>query len=359
MCYVKTAPALSAASVVRQQQQNSASIEEKLAFHEQKQQQQQQNLLASSFSFPDLASFDSFADNQWLNLDSDSILQSALSTAACDTSLDFMPWLDSFSMDTAFDSAAAFDSSAAATTTDSSITTPTADELLLFGAHPTISAESSLPNTPFHGIANNMIKSEPIATVNTSSAYLPSPAESQSEKSAFPSLCQQSIVSGPMVVAAQNGGAPVSPPPSSGSSGDESSSNETSRKAPRKRAAPASRKSSSGSSGSSRKRLASNGDDEDDEEGDDRNKDASLKRMKNTEAARRSRARKLQKLECLESEVEVLEKDKSNLLVRLAVLENEQASFAQREADLNSRINQLESQLAESHRAMILSLGRG
>jgi hypothetical protein len=81
-----------------------------------------------------------------------------------------------------------------------------------------------------------------------------------------------------------------------------------------------------------------------------------MKRMKNTEAARRSRARKVARLECLEMDVSRLESDKANLLVRLAVVENENASFMQREVELNKRIHDLELQLAESHRAMVMGL---
>ncbi|KAJ1563188.1 hypothetical protein HK405_007756 [Cladochytrium tenue] len=105
---------------------------------------------------------------------------------------------------------------------------------------------------------------------------------------------------------------------------------------------------------------------------DDEPEDVLIKRMKvnliaailsaadispNTEAARRSRARKTARLETLEMEVTRLEQDKANLLVRLAVLESERNSSALREADLAKRVAQLEDQLAESHRAMVMGLG--
>ncbi|KAJ3412207.1 hypothetical protein HDV05_001117 [Chytridiales sp. JEL 0842] len=87
---------------------------------------------------------------------------------------------------------------------------------------------------------------------------------------------------------------------------------------------------------------------EDKEEDDD----TVYKRMKNTEAARRSRARKVARMESLEADVNRLEGEKANLLVRLAVVESENSSLMQREVELNKRIHDLEHQLAESHRAM-------
>ncbi|TPX66507.1 hypothetical protein SpCBS45565_g04439 [Spizellomyces sp. 'palustris'] len=77
------------------------------------------------------------------------------------------------------------------------------------------------------------------------------------------------------------------------------------------------------------------------------------KRMKNTEAARRSRQRKMARLDTLEHQVTNLEGDKSKLLMRVAVLENERSTFQQREQELSARIASLEKQLQESHRAML------
>ncbi|ORY47656.1 hypothetical protein BCR33DRAFT_76031 [Rhizoclosmatium globosum] len=81
--------------------------------------------------------------------------------------------------------------------------------------------------------------------------------------------------------------------------------------------------------------------------------EAATKRARNTEAARKSRARKAAKVEDLEHKVDVLESDKSVLTVRIAVLENDAASFNQREQDLKRRVALLELQLAESHRALL------
>ncbi|KAI9346857.1 hypothetical protein BDR26DRAFT_855236 [Obelidium mucronatum] len=78
-----------------------------------------------------------------------------------------------------------------------------------------------------------------------------------------------------------------------------------------------------------------------------------LKRIKNTEAARKSRARKAAKVDGLEHRVDELELEKSALTVRIAVLENDASSFAQREMDLKRRVALLEAQLAESHRALL------
>lgn len=77
------------------------------------------------------------------------------------------------------------------------------------------------------------------------------------------------------------------------------------------------------------------------------------KRMKNTEAARRSRQRKIEKIDTLEHQVSDLERDKSELSLRVMLLENERKSFRQREQDLAARVADLEKQLAESHRAML------
>ncbi|KAI8617939.1 hypothetical protein BC830DRAFT_1079565 [Chytriomyces sp. MP71] len=81
-----------------------------------------------------------------------------------------------------------------------------------------------------------------------------------------------------------------------------------------------------------------------------------VKRAKNTEAARKSRARKAAKIDSLEHRVDVMEAEKEALDVKVAVLESEAASFAAREAELKRRVAMLESQLAESHRALVSSL---
>jgi hypothetical protein len=76
------------------------------------------------------------------------------------------------------------------------------------------------------------------------------------------------------------------------------------------------------------------------------------KRAKNTDAARRSRLKKLVKLEGLEAKVSELEADKTRLTMRVAVLETEKTSHLVREAEQNARIAQLEAKLAEAHAAL-------
>ncbi|KAF8941770.1 hypothetical protein BGZ47_007202 [Haplosporangium gracile] len=76
------------------------------------------------------------------------------------------------------------------------------------------------------------------------------------------------------------------------------------------------------------------------------------KRAKNTDAARRSRLKKLVKLEGLEVKVSELEADKTRLTMRVAVLETEKTAHLVREAEQNARIAQLEAKLAEAHAAL-------
>ncbi|KAI8611010.1 hypothetical protein BC830DRAFT_1040515, partial [Chytriomyces sp. MP71] len=80
--------------------------------------------------------------------------------------------------------------------------------------------------------------------------------------------------------------------------------------------------------------------------------DAASKRSKNTEAARKSRARKAAKVEDLEHKLEMLDDVNSKLCTRIAVLESNAGSFAEREAVFKLRIAMLEAQLADSHRAL-------
>ncbi|KAJ3047669.1 hypothetical protein HK102_012866 [Quaeritorhiza haematococci] len=81
--------------------------------------------------------------------------------------------------------------------------------------------------------------------------------------------------------------------------------------------------------------------------------EALIKRQRNTEAARRSRQRKVEKMEGLQDQVRDLENDRNKLKLRVAVLENERSSWNAREKELLSRVSHLEQQLAESHRAML------
>ncbi|ORX85115.1 hypothetical protein BCR32DRAFT_325593 [Anaeromyces robustus] len=72
-----------------------------------------------------------------------------------------------------------------------------------------------------------------------------------------------------------------------------------------------------------------------------------LKRQKNTEAARRSRMRKVLKMETLENHVKRLEADNKNLSIRLAMLDSNRLEWETKEKKLLDKIKNLEEQLAE------------
>lgn len=76
------------------------------------------------------------------------------------------------------------------------------------------------------------------------------------------------------------------------------------------------------------------------------------KRAKNTDAARRSRLKKLIRLEGLEAKVSDLETANSDLSMKIAILETEKCGFVSKETEQIARIEQLEAQLAEAHAAL-------
>ncbi|KAI8143811.1 hypothetical protein BJV82DRAFT_609533 [Fennellomyces sp. T-0311] len=80
--------------------------------------------------------------------------------------------------------------------------------------------------------------------------------------------------------------------------------------------------------------------------------EAAIKRQKNTDAARRSRLRKVMKMEGLEKRVAELEKTNTTLLLRAAVLESEKTSLLAKEASYEQRIKSLEAQLAQAHQSL-------
>lgn len=80
--------------------------------------------------------------------------------------------------------------------------------------------------------------------------------------------------------------------------------------------------------------------------------DAAVKRQKNTDAARRSRLRKVQKMETLETRVSDLEKVNAGLLMRVAVLDSEKTNLKAKESSFENRIKVLEAQLSEAHKAL-------
>ncbi|KAJ2957536.1 hypothetical protein NQZ79_g6734 [Umbelopsis isabellina] len=86
--------------------------------------------------------------------------------------------------------------------------------------------------------------------------------------------------------------------------------------------------------------------------GSDDMDEIALKRQKNTDAARRSRLKKLVKMECLEKNVTELEAENSKLNTRVAVLESEKNGLEAKERSLEERVRSLEAQLAEAHKAL-------
>ncbi|KAI7877725.1 hypothetical protein K492DRAFT_171416 [Lichtheimia hyalospora FSU 10163] len=80
--------------------------------------------------------------------------------------------------------------------------------------------------------------------------------------------------------------------------------------------------------------------------------DIVLKRQRNTDAARRSRLKKLLKMEALEKRVNELEGENTRLTTRVAVLESEKSGLENKDKDLQERIRVLEEQLAEAHKAL-------
>jgi hypothetical protein len=80
--------------------------------------------------------------------------------------------------------------------------------------------------------------------------------------------------------------------------------------------------------------------------------EAALKRQKNTDAARRSRLKKVMKMEAYEKRVSDLERMNAQLLLRVAVLDSEKSHLLTKESSHESRIKTLEAQLAEAHKAL-------
>ncbi|KAF8930079.1 hypothetical protein EDD21DRAFT_412603 [Dissophora ornata] len=76
------------------------------------------------------------------------------------------------------------------------------------------------------------------------------------------------------------------------------------------------------------------------------------KRAKNTDAARRSRLKKLVRLETLETKVTELESTNNRLNMKVAILETEKTGHLVKEAEQSTRIAQLEAKLAEAHAAL-------
>jgi hypothetical protein len=77
------------------------------------------------------------------------------------------------------------------------------------------------------------------------------------------------------------------------------------------------------------------------------------KRAKNTDAARRSRQRKVVKMETLERQVTELTAENNQLKTRLTILEVEKKGLEEKNADKFNRISLLEKQLTEAHQGII------
>lgn len=80
--------------------------------------------------------------------------------------------------------------------------------------------------------------------------------------------------------------------------------------------------------------------------------EAALKRQKNTDAARRSRLKKVMKMDALEKRVHELERMNAQLLLRVAVLDSEKMHLQTKEASHEARVKSLETQLADAHKAL-------
>jgi hypothetical protein len=78
-----------------------------------------------------------------------------------------------------------------------------------------------------------------------------------------------------------------------------------------------------------------------------------LKRQRNTDAARRSRQRKAQKMDSLEKRVMDLEAENERLRLRAAVAESERANIEAKEKRSRVRILELERQLADTHKSLL------
>ena len=77
------------------------------------------------------------------------------------------------------------------------------------------------------------------------------------------------------------------------------------------------------------------------------------KRQRNTDAARRSRLKKVEKMESLELKVDALKTDNDRLRVKVAVLEAEICQVTEKEKRNRQRVLDLEAQLANTHKQLL------
>jgi hypothetical protein len=78
-----------------------------------------------------------------------------------------------------------------------------------------------------------------------------------------------------------------------------------------------------------------------------------VKRAKNTKAARRSRLRKLMKMNSLEQQVTDLKTENNDLQTRIAVLESQNKGLEEKNSEKDARVKMLEQQLTEAHERLI------
>jgi len=78
-----------------------------------------------------------------------------------------------------------------------------------------------------------------------------------------------------------------------------------------------------------------------------------MKRAKNTDAARRSRLRKVKKMESLEKEVTLLKNENIELQTRIAVLESEKKGLEDKNAEKDARVKMMEQRLTEAHDRLV------
>ncbi|KAG0180304.1 hypothetical protein DFQ28_005009 [Apophysomyces sp. BC1034] len=77
------------------------------------------------------------------------------------------------------------------------------------------------------------------------------------------------------------------------------------------------------------------------------------KRQKNTDAARRSRLKKVMKMEALKQHLSELEDDNAKLTGRVVVLEEEKSTCKVKQQGMEDRIRTLEQQLAEARKTLV------
>ncbi|KAI8332276.1 hypothetical protein BC941DRAFT_133656 [Chlamydoabsidia padenii] len=84
-----------------------------------------------------------------------------------------------------------------------------------------------------------------------------------------------------------------------------------------------------------------------------------LKRMKNTDAARRSRLRKVMKMEGLESRINELEKQNEQLILQVAEMEKQRDLAKMKESSQGEKVLALETELAQARKLLVSRASSG